>query len=488
MMLIDPFIKQFNRISLGYKLLTFLFLFFLIFTRFYNLDHTARFTQDESRDLVRMRQIVVDKKITLIGPISNDNKKVFGSLTYYMIFPFTIASGYMPIGPAIGTAFWGVLTALLIIAITYKVNKKFLVVIIPLVLLWFPLLETSRWAWNPHYVLFWISLGILLSFWKRPFAYFAAGTCFALAFHNHYIALFATSVYVATLVFQALWKERKVASAFAVSTGYIWPFLPFVAFDLLHPPGLFFAKYLLGGQTPQTSAFTALSAIERVWQAIIVSVTYLAPFSVFPIIIGICLLALLIADIKQRKAPLLWFLPILAQLLISIPLIDYQTRYFLPAFPFLIMWLIVPRKGSASILAKVTTVILLLVSCITVFPQLTKTSVYPDMASLTEAAKVIAQVVKESHPKNPNLAVLSSPVTDPMGDIYRDTLSIYDIHFKTAGQYDTSENLFVISTSDEAKLKTDGAYALRPFKDARLKKIYYLKNKPWRIYWFGFGP
>lgn len=101
-----------------------LLLALLIFSRFYNLDKTARFIWDESSDLVTMHQIFVERNLTLIGPISEDGNKVFGSLSYYMLLPFTVIGKFDPVSPAYGAAFWGVLTGLLIIYLGFKVNKK----------------------------------------------------------------------------------------------------------------------------------------------------------------------------------------------------------------------------------------------------------------------------------------------------------------------------------------------------------------------------
>lgn len=42
---------------------------FVMFTRLWNLENTARFTQDEANDLMRMHTIWKDKDLTLIGQI-----------------------------------------------------------------------------------------------------------------------------------------------------------------------------------------------------------------------------------------------------------------------------------------------------------------------------------------------------------------------------------------------------------------------------------
>lgn len=162
-----------------------IFLAALSFTRFYNLDHTARFTQDESSDLLRMHQYWSEKRITLVGPISNDNSKVFGSLTYYMLMPFAAAFGFSPISPVYGMAFWGIVASVLFVLLVHSLNPKLTILAAIISLIWYPLLETSRWAWNPHLVIFWpilaavifqkrqkiglMSIFSLVCFWGFPF-------------------------------------------------------------------------------------------------------------------------------------------------------------------------------------------------------------------------------------------------------------------------------------------------------------------------------
>lgn len=464
------------------------FLFLLIFTRFYNIDHTARFTQDESHDLLGTRQLILKPKLTLVGPISNDNTKVFGSLTYYMLLPFVILGHSEPISPVWGAAFWGIIAACILVVLTIRLHKKFLVVIAPLVLLWFPLLETSRWSWNPHFVLVWIFLGILCLCWEKPIPWFLGGVFLAVSIHNHYIALFATSVFVALEAFRSL-RSRRFHQVIALVLGYFLPFVPFLLFDLRHWPGLFLVHYLLGGHTPNTVPLTLSSAFARIIHAGILSFHYMAPIYGGALLLGGMSLLLIIFDVKHRSRTLIWILPILIQLSVAAILDDYQTRYFLPAIPFFLAWLIDKRRGFGKLIAAGILVFLVGVSLFTVIPQLTQTTVPPDIYSLTKASKTIARVVKDprNHVMNPNVAVLQSPDTGVLAEKYRDVLSIYGISMRAPSEYNVSENLFVITTaSSEAQLRADGAYALKPFKAAAVHGIYTIKNSPWKVFWFSF--
>lgn len=463
--------------------LIFIFLFFavLVFTRTYNIDRTARFTQDESSDLLRIHQYFVERRITLVGPISNTNNKVFGSLTYYMLMPFAAAANFHPIGPVYGTAFWGVLTALLFLVITYQINPKKIWLVGLLMLIWYPLVETSRWAWNPHYVTFWIAAGIVAYLTKTRIGFFLAGFLTSLAFHNHYLAAGASGSFILLAsVIEA--HQKKWRNAILLIGGYVVPIIPFVIFDLRHPPGLFFAKYLMGGVTPDVVAVTPISFLQKSAENFMIMVKYIAA----PWMSWIMAASLLVLGALEWKKHTrwLWLLPVVVQLLIGTFLIEYQTRYLLPALPFLFVWLLLPRKGTSSLLANGILWLLIISSLFTIVPQLTQTKVPPDIYSLNQASKIIETQIKERKLNNANVAALSGPDGDPLAQKYRDVLSVKNVGLKAASQYDTSEHLFVISTSDGEVVEKDTAAAMQMFSKAHLQETFLIPDSEWRVHWF----
>src|SRR5438067_815920 len=108
------------------KIILGLLVILTLFTHFYNLDRTSRFSRDESSDLVTIHQYFVDKKLTLVGPIDSTHTKVFGSLTYYLLMPFTILGNFDPVSPIYGTAFFGLITAAILILLIKQTNKDLL--------------------------------------------------------------------------------------------------------------------------------------------------------------------------------------------------------------------------------------------------------------------------------------------------------------------------------------------------------------------------
>ncbi len=462
---------------------TCIFIFFLVFFRIYNIDSTARYTRDESSDLVKMYEYYQTRKITLVGPISSANNKVFGSLTYYMLMPFAATGNFTPVSPAYGAAFWGIITALLLLYITFKVNKRLLILIGFLLLIWYPLLQTSRWAWNPHLVLFWITLGIILYLRQTSLGYALAGLSLGLAFHHHYIAVIATSAFIITVCVSLLMK-KKLKRTFYFISGYILAFIPFAIFDLRHPPGLFFSHFLTRGQITNTKTNTFLGSITDIGNNIQLFLQYCTQNQILGVILGIICIIILIWDIKNNKKNLLFFIPVIFQLIVGAFLDTLQTRYLLPCIPFFFVWLIIPRKKIGTTMSYSAIGVLIIGALLSIYPQLHYTEVQPDVRTVEKASIIIQDTIKKNNVKDANIAQLASPALDTLAETLRHTLLIRNIHFLAASQYDVSSNLFVLSTADEKTLRHDKSIQMQHFKDAKLERVESLDNSPWKVYWF----
>lgn len=472
--------------SLWFKVCLVVFAVILVGTRVYNIDRTARFTQDESSDLARMHQYYQDNRLTLVGPISNDNTKVFGSLTYYMLMPFAVLGDFTPVSPVYGTAFWGIITALLLITLTYKLNKSILIPISLLILIWHPLLVTSRWAWNPHLVPFWIALGVLFYLKQSKWSLFLAGIFLSLSFHNHYIAILATATF-SGLACLKLYRSQKIRHIAYLVVGYIIPFSAFIAFDIKNPPGLFFGSYLSGGSTPHIDSATPFEYFSRLQESVMQSGFSMIEQAYIVIPVLILLILLIVSDIKQMSKHLFWIAPALVQVIGGLVLDGYSTRYFLPAIVFVLIYLILPRKDKLA--QKISYLILMLFfigSLISLPRNILETRIHPDVYSVNLITREISQRVKDGLAPNPNVAVLASPDKSPLGHIYRDTLSIHGVQVRAISEYDVSESLFVISTSTLEQVLNDDAVAMAYFREARLEDVIPIPNSSWVIYWFKY--
>jgi hypothetical protein len=490
MKFLQDLFSPFTKLSKKTKILLVLFAVAVLFTRLYNLEGTARFTQDESSDLARMRGYWLTKQITLIGPISNDGSKIFSSLSYYMILPFAAAFGFTPVAPVYGMAFWGILTAGLLLLLTYSYNKKLLIPAAMLIAIWYPLVLTSRWSWNPHFVIFWAALGLLsLRYQKKlgNFAYLLTGFAFGSMFHHHYVAIFTTAPFL-LLISLPLLKKKEFKPVILMFIGYIFPHLAFVLFDLKNPPGLFFGQYLRSGNTPHVEQ--SLTA-DLAWSHFVRNIDiYLDTFiknSFLQIVFGLSLLSLMYLEFKKSfYKTLTWVFPSIAIILAGIMLNDFQIRYVFSSVAFLFVWLIMPRKESLNkFLAKFALVILLIGSVFSLKSQLTQTETPPDMRTFTKASNIIVNVIKTKKVKHYNIAALSSPDSAPLAERYRDYIYTRGVVFQAPSQYNISEHLFVVSTATNEILREDQSYAMIAFKDKALKEVFPIEGTEWKVFWYG---
>ena len=218
----------------------------LLFTRLYNIENTTRFIWDESSDLVRLHQIYVDRKLTLVGPISEDNSKVFGSLAYYLSLPFAILGKFDPLSPVWGTTLGGIVTAAGLLMLVAKLNRGWAWWVGIIILFWFPILQSSRaglWAWHVSYIPMWLTLGILLYLKRTKLSLLLAGLFLGLTVHHHYLTIFAVVGFTAGAVVDFI-KSKEIGYIFLLCSGLALAVLPFVIFDVRHPPGLFLSKIL----------------------------------------------------------------------------------------------------------------------------------------------------------------------------------------------------------------------------------------------------
>ncbi|MDP2860737.1 MAG: glycosyltransferase family 39 protein, partial [bacterium] len=91
------------------------------FLRLYRISDYLTFLGDEGRDVLVAREIIVNHKFTLIGPMTSIGNMYLGPAYYYMMILPLALSGLNPVGPAIMVALLGVATVYLI----YKLGSFF---------------------------------------------------------------------------------------------------------------------------------------------------------------------------------------------------------------------------------------------------------------------------------------------------------------------------------------------------------------------------
>ncbi len=450
----------------------------LLFSRFYNLSYTARFTEDESGFLVRAHQIFVERKLTLVGQINDTGTKVFSSSTVYLLLPFAILGSFDPVSVFYGAAFFGVTTSLVILFLSIKLNRTLFFLSGLLTIFWFPLLETGRWAWNPNFIPLFTALGILGYLSGRRWGYFLSGLFFGLSVHQHYYSIFISVFFIGIVVLEALMK-KKWPQFILICSGFVIMLIPFIVFDLRHPPGLFLSG--VGGQAQGVSLSLVLPAFFANFYKTFLYYTQFPLLTLFALFLSGLLLIL---DIVKEKRALLFLIPVFGQIAAVSLIADYFHHYFFPTIPFILVWLFYPRKNKGSLVATSILVIFLVGSLPKFIPHLSTAPVTPDLTTIKEITFVIKEHYQKAKMQNVNITVLASPDTNTFGKRYRDLLLVPDnIHLLTHDQYHLAENLYVVSTETEEVLRKDPAFEIKNFRNGIVNSKWNIDNE-WKIYLF----
>lgn len=451
------------KFSINKKIIIYIYVFLLIiFTRFYNIERTSRFIWDESSDLVNIHRIWVEKDITLIGPISEDGNKVFGSLTYYLLMPFAVLNNFSPISTTYGGAFWGVITAIVLLILSYKIKGKNEFIPIIFVIFWSALLIPSRWAWNPNFMPLWSALSILFLVSKFKYRYFMAGFIAALTIHHHYLGFYTVLGTGLVVLYESI-KQRKYNLVISFALGAILTVSPFIIFDLTHKPGLFISRILY---------FNYLNT----------NVNFIQKLSFGNLLFLLNLAVIIYYDIKSRSESLKYIFVFLFSSLIILFTTDFYSHYLLAGIPFLFTYLIYKRSGVSNLFAKLLIVVITIISILR-FPQIvSKITWENDIKTTTTITEAIKKQITDHKLMNVNLAVLQSHDPNIYGRRYRDLLLINNIKLLTKEQYDITDNLFVLSHSDVESVRNDHAYEIKNFNRGKLINEWSFDDSEWKLY------
>ncbi len=486
----ENFLRKFIKKTITKHQFWILLGFFLLslLTRFYALEQTATFFWDQAYDLRQIQIFVEDKRITLIGPISEGGDKVYGSLTYYMLMPFALLGNFHIASTTYGAAFYGLVTAMLLVLLMYLINKKSWMGIALIASIWFPLIETSRWAWNPHLVLFWIVLGLIFFQKKSKIALLLSGIFLGLSIHHHYLSFLATSSFILfTLAYE--WKNNQLKTYLWLPIGYGLAIAPFILFDLTHPPGLFITRLFLFNETQaDKNIFTFL--IDFI-SNLFATLSYYTTNKTIGFLLFVYVSALVCFDFKYKKKYLIyiavWILQIFGVSLIN----ESFSHYFLPGLVFFVIYLFLPRKLPKVSLVIVSTLFLLVGSVFTIIPQVntlryTNPAWQPNIKTVENITDILYSKITNEKLNGVNIAVLGSPDPNRYGWKYRSLLEIRGIKILGKTEYFTNNYLFVVSQASENNLRNDPSPEMNRFRNEKLIETQEINSSGWYLYLFSF--
>ncbi len=206
-----------------------------IFTRFWRLNQTAFFINDQGRDLMVLYDFVVNKRPVLLGPptsfFSSFAGIYFGPHYYYFLLPFYLINR----SPLFITSIIPILFMVNIWLFLKIKEINFLEKTIFLILIIFSALSiyytTFLWNLNVAFLLSFLLFNLLFIFKKKIFESPWLGLVFGLAagsvFQMHYGLLFLYIGFVYVII-----KEKWPIIYYLL--GFILSFLPFLIFNLRH--------------------------------------------------------------------------------------------------------------------------------------------------------------------------------------------------------------------------------------------------------------
>ncbi len=206
------------------------------FVRLYRISDYMHFLGDEGRDVLVVKRMIVDHKITLLGPITSVGSIYLGPIYYYFMTPFLFIFNMNPVGPAVMIALLSLATIVLIFCIGLNYFNLSTAVIASLLYALSPLVIVhSRFSWNPNAVPFFATLvifSLLRICINRDFRWtWVLGISLGILVQLHYIAILFIPLSVIVLLMN---KSVTIRNILKTTIGFCLLLLPFVAFEIKH--------------------------------------------------------------------------------------------------------------------------------------------------------------------------------------------------------------------------------------------------------------
>lgn len=207
-----------------------------MYLRLYRIDEYLTFLGDEGRDVLRVKQMLVEGDFIFLGPTASVGGFFLGPFYYYLMAPFLWLWQYDPVGPAVMVALFGVATVFLV----YFIGSKFFHPVVGLVasLLYglSPItIAYSRSSWNPNvlpfFTLIYIYLLWVVSTDKRRFYYLLIGVTAGVAIQLHYLFSF---VIISSIIWLLWWgRPKQMLQGYGlIILGGLITLSPLVLFEL----------------------------------------------------------------------------------------------------------------------------------------------------------------------------------------------------------------------------------------------------------------
>jgi len=365
-----------------------------IFLRLYHLPNSIGFAWDQERDAFTVKQIIVDKKLTLIGPrVVNDRGFMLGPYFFYILLPFYLITNLNPNAIILFIATYSFIFLISSFFILKKIFSSKIALIFISIWSVLPLaISIDTISWNPLLIPF---LFILLLYLLTTLNFnkiknwlllgFYLGFCF-----NIHVQLIILSFTAFIFLFIKISKKNFFKKVIFLFLGFLLSFLPLLIFDLRHN---FLNLNLLLSFFSKSSSVKNYFAFIPVWTnfvsyIFIIKSQFLS--ILFWLIVAIILFFLSKKNILNKILLFTWlFFPIIFIFYGQRPS-EYYFNFCIPIIVLAFSQLIV------KINLKIVFIILFLAALLSIYFKLQKNTVDSySLANKTTVVKYISQKVDQ---------------------------------------------------------------------------------------------
>jgi len=458
------------RSGLIFNLLLLLILALGLYLRVYHIGDFNNFFHDQGRDALVVKRIIVDKKLTLLGPQTTAPGVYLGPLYYYLSIIPLVLTNLNPVGMDYMVAIFGTGAILLIYLLVKEMFGKNIAFLTSALYATSPVvIAFSNHAWNPNPLPFFMLLtvlGIYKVFESGNERYWLAifiGMACAVQIHLFSIVL------LPLLIFFWLARKYKVGNwkTFLASLAAgIMVLFPWFLFEIRH--GFLNTRNLFNFIIGEKVGVSGVGFIERVSSAVYWLGSLVASGGIFVYLFFALLIFAVIVHFRrfETKLILVWFL--MGLLVIGIYQGIYQPYHslFLTPLPFLFFALIAASLWRSRWLSY----LVIFAACVVVFFNLQSYDFEKKgnrLGQLVSVAKIIKADLDEGGAQQFNLAALTARFDHNAMD-YRYFLEMEGARALGLDEFSKAEILYVISEGQREDLLNSEIMEIKNFNPRKI--------------------
>ncbi len=418
------------------------------FLRLYHIDGYMEFLGDQGRDVVIVRNFLVNHHFMAIGPQTSIGNMYLGPWYYYLIAPALLVANYNPVGPSILVALFGVATSYLLwVFLSQLLNAKvgliaaFLFAISPVVI------KYTSFSWNPNIMPFFALLFVYaiyqVCFIKKDHYLLLASLSFVFCLNSHYLALLLlplAGTYLLHYIYQSRPKRRFYRYVLLSVLIFGLSLIPQILFDIKHNGQNIHAIitfFTIRQTTVNLKPYKAIPEMIPLFNQVITRLvaSKVDQLGVFvSLILGLSSVFFLKEDKKNRSSILfLWwwlFWGVFGLSLYKQHIYDHYFGFIFPVVFSLVAYVIYKTKYLGYLLFAI----------LVYFSAVNSPLHYPPNNQLATTEKISQFIVNQSNAQPFNLALLAKQNYDPPYRYYIDLQKgqLYTLQDKKTSQ------LFVI--------------------------------------------